>query len=61
MDHSFIISRLYSGFSHHRDLWKSQREESQEFGAFVFFPGRELDWEWWILTEIRQYIQDWRA
>ena len=44
----------YSSFSHYRELW----ERTQEFGAFVFLPEKELEWEWWNLNRIRQYIQD---
>ena len=58
MTHSSIISRLYSDFSEYRKIWEKKWEETEEFGAFVFLPGKELDWEWWPILEIRQYIQD---
>jgi hypothetical protein len=58
MTHSFIISHLYLNFTHYRELWEQEWEQSQEFGAFVFLPGKELDWEWWTLLEIRRYIQE---
>jgi hypothetical protein len=40
------------------ELWEQHWEETQEFGAFVFLPEKELEWEWWNLNRIRQYIQD---
>ena len=58
MTHSSIISHLYSDFSRYRELWEKRWEETQEFGAFIFLPGKELDWEWWDLNRIRKYIQD---
>ena len=58
MTHSSIISHLYSDFSEYRKIWEKKWEETEEFGAFVFLPGKELDWEWWPILEIRQYIQD---
>jgi len=58
LTHSSIISHLYSSFSLYHELWEKKWEETQEFGAFVFLPERELDWEWWDLNRIRQYIQD---
>ena len=24
----------------------------------MYLPGKELDWKWWTLPQIRQYIQD---
>ena len=58
ISHSSIISHLYSNFSQYRQLWEKQWENTEEFGAFVFLPGKELDWEWWAILEVRQYIQD---
>ena len=58
MTHSSIISHLYSQFTHYRTHWEKEWERTQEFGSFVFLPGKELDWEWWDLHRIRQYIQD---
>ena len=55
---STIISHLYSNFNQYRDLWMRQWETTEEFGAFVFLPGKELDWEWWTIHQIREYIQD---
>jgi hypothetical protein len=56
--HANLIVHLYSNFTHYREFWEKRWEETQEFGAFVFLPGKELDWEWWDLNRIRQYIQD---
>jgi hypothetical protein len=58
MTHSSIIAHLYSNFTHYRTLWEKKWEDTEEFGAFVFLPGIELDWEWWTLLEIRRYIQE---
>ena len=58
MSHASIVSHLYSNFTTYRELWEKRWEETQEFGAFVFLPGKELEWEWWDLNQIRQYIQD---
>jgi hypothetical protein len=58
MTHSSIISHLYSSFSHYRESWEKHWEKTEEFGALVFLPGKELDWEWWTILEIREYIQD---
>jgi hypothetical protein len=33
---------------------EQQEVETQEFGAFVFLPQKEVDWEWWTLPKIRQ-------
>jgi hypothetical protein len=58
MSHSDIVAHLYSHFREFRQLWEKCWEETQEFGAFVFLPEKGLDWEWWNLNRIRQYIQD---
>ncbi len=55
---SSIISYLYSNFTHYRELWEKEWGATQEFGAFVFLPRKELEWEWWDLNRIRQYIRD---
>ena len=57
MTHASIISYLYSHFSSYRDLWSKKLDETEELGAFVFLPGKDLDWEWWSLLQIQDYIQ----
>jgi hypothetical protein len=58
LTHSSIISHLYTNFSYYRKLWEQKWEETEELGAFVFLPGKDLEWEWWAIPEIRQYIQE---
>ncbi len=57
MTHSSIISHLYSNFASYRELWSKQLDETEEFGAFVFLPGKNLEWEWWTILDIRDYIR----
>lgn len=57
MTHSNIISHLYSDFSRYRELWEKKWEDTEKFGAFVFLPGKELDWEWWGLNRIHRHIE----
>lgn len=58
MTHPSLIAHLYSNFSQYRSLWDQHWVKTEQFGAFVFLPRNELNWEWWTLPEIRQYIQD---
>ena len=55
MTHSSIISYLYFNFSGYRELWSKKLDATEEFGAFVFLPGKELNYEWWSVLEIREY------
>jgi len=57
MAHASIISHRYANFSSYREMWSKQLDETQEFGAFVFLPGKDLDWEWWSVLQIRDYIR----
>jgi hypothetical protein len=57
MTHSSIVSHLYSDFSRYRELWNRKLDETEEFGAFVFLPGKDLRWEWWSVLKIRDYIR----
>ena len=57
MKHASIIMHLYSHFSRYHELWRRKVHETDELGALVFLPGRELQWEWWSMAEIRDYIQ----
>jgi hypothetical protein len=52
------MSHLYSHFSTYRELWGKKLDETQEFGALVFLPGKDLNWEWWSINEVQQYIRD---
>ncbi len=58
MTHSALITHIYSNFSSYRELWIRQRDETGESGAFVFLPGKDLNWEWWSVVEIRDYIRE---
>jgi hypothetical protein len=58
MTHPLIVTYLYDNFTHYRALWGTRWEATQQLGAFVFLPGKELNWEWLTLPEIRQYIRD---
>jgi hypothetical protein len=58
MTHFCLVSHLYANFSHFRTQWEEKWEATQEFGAFVFLPGKELQCVWWTLPQIRQYIRD---
>lgn len=56
MTHASIISHLYANFSHYHNLWKKGRNETGELGALVFLPEQGLEWEWWGMPEIQDYI-----
>ncbi len=58
MTHSELISHISSNFSSYRNLWSRQCDETGEFGAIVFLPGRDLNWAWWSVEEIRDYIRE---
>ncbi len=32
--------------------------ETRELGSLVFLPGKDLEWEWWSMNDVRQYIRD---
>lgn len=53
-----MISHIYSDFSSYRELSSRRRDETGESGAFVFLPGKDLNWEWWSVAEIRDYIRE---
>jgi hypothetical protein len=55
--HPSIIFHLYFNFSHYREVWSRKLDETQAFGAFVFLPEKDLEWEWWTVQEIRNYIR----
>jgi hypothetical protein len=57
MSHSSILAHIYSNFSRYQDLWNAKREETEELGALVFLPGKELECEWWDVEAIREYIR----
>jgi len=56
MTHAALISHLYANFSHYLHLWKKGRDETGESGALVFLPDRGLEWEWWGIRELQDYI-----
>jgi len=58
LTHSDLISQCFSNFSSYHALWSHQRDNAGECGALVFLPGKELDWEWWSLVEIRDYLRE---
>jgi len=39
-----------------RALGEEMGRHLEKFGAFVFLPGKELDWEWWGLNRIHRHI-----
>jgi len=57
MTHASIIAHIYSHFPRYRDLWNAKRKETEELGALVFLPGKELECEWWSVEAIREYIR----
>jgi hypothetical protein len=57
MTHAQIISHIYSNQGHYHELWNRHAKEAGELGAFVFLPGKGLDWEWWAVSHIREYIR----
>ena len=36
--------------------WKKGWNETGELGALVFLPEQGLEWEWWGMPEIQEYI-----
>ena len=57
MTHAAIISNLYANFAEYRALWSRQSAGPGGPGAFVFLPDRELEWEWWTVPQVRDYIR----
>lgn len=55
--HSTIIAHVHENFGTFQERWASRFVETGQAGAFVFLPGRDLDWEWWTVSELRDYIQ----
>ena len=58
MTHADLITHVYANFSFFRGLWSRRCDETGEFGAFVFLPGKDLNWEWWSLVELRDYARE---
>jgi hypothetical protein len=58
MNHASIITRLYANFSSYWGEWRKKFDETGESGALVFLPDKKMEWEWWSIPEIRDYIQE---